>query len=182
MPTVIVGSLLKGSPTFITVCYIGIVQHKPPMVSITLTNKHVTPRCIKENKTFSINIPDTSMLEITDFIGMHSGDTVDKSLLFSVFYGELKNAPMIRETPLNLECRLVDIISMKSESEIFIGEIIQTYSSKKYISKDYPDIQKLDPILFSINSNRYFKVGRKIGYAWKSGLKINAARYRRNKD
>jgi len=181
MPTVIVGTLINGYPNFITISYVGIVQHKPPMVSVTLIDSHLTNEGIKATKTFSINIPNTSMLAVTDFVGMHSGDSVDKAALFSIFYGELKNAPMIRETPLNIECKLIDSINLNNGSEIYLGEIVQTYSSRKYIRRGYPYMKSLDPILFSINSNSYYNVGRRIGRAWKSGLKINAAKYRKKK-
>lgn len=172
MPTVIAGSKVDGSPNFITVSYVGIVQHKPPMVSVTLVDSHFTNRGIKELGTFCINIPNTRMLKITDYMGMNSGKNVDKSRFFDIFYGELESAPMIKEAPLNLECRLIEIINLRNDSEIFIGEIIQTYSSKKYIRRGYPYLKKLDPILFSINSNSYYSVGHRIGWAWKEGLKI----------
>ncbi|MBN2610737.1 MAG: NADPH-flavin oxidoreductase, partial [Bacteroidales bacterium] len=42
MPTVIAGALVNGVPNFITVSYIGIVQHQPPMLSITLADSHFT--------------------------------------------------------------------------------------------------------------------------------------------
>ena len=179
MPTVIVGSLVNGNPNFLTVSYVGIVQHQPPMASITLINSHYTNRGIKENKTFSINIPNTRMLARTDFLGMNSGSTVDKAALFKVFYGELKSAPMISETPLNLECRLIDIIDLKNNNEIFIGEIVETYSTKKYIRRGYPYLKRLDPILFSINSNSYYKTGRRIGKAWKEGMQISTSGLRK---
>ena len=172
MPTVIVGTKVENKPNFITVSYIGIVQHNPPMASVTLVKGHHSNIGIKENKSFSINIPNTKMIRETDFVGMNSGNSVDKASLFEVFYGELKNAPMISETPLNLECKLIEIINLKNDSEIFIGEIVETYSSKKYMKKGYPYMKKLDPILFSINSNSYYSVGKRIGWAWKSGLKI----------
>ncbi|MGD2033516.1 MAG: flavin reductase family protein [Bacteroidales bacterium] len=176
MPTVIVGTVIKNQPNFTTVSYVGIVQHKPPMVSVTLVKKHHSNTGIKESKSFSINIPNTKMLRETDFIGMNSGTSVDKSSLFSIFYGNLKSAPMIVETPLNLECKLVDVVNLNNDSDIFIGKIVETYSTKKYIRKGYPYMKKLDPILFSINSNSYYNVGRRIGRAWKSGLKIKVKR------
>jgi flavin reductase (DIM6/NTAB) family NADH-FMN oxidoreductase RutF len=173
MPTVIVGTQVDGVPNFITVSYIGIVQHLPPMVSITLVDGHYTNNGIKKTGTFSINIPNTKMMVITDFIGMNSGSNIDKASLFNLFYGELENAPMIAETPLNLECKLVQTIDLKKGNAIYIGEIIQTYSSEKYVRRGYPYMKKLDPILFSINSNSYYNVGRRIGWAWKVGLKFN---------
>jgi flavin reductase (DIM6/NTAB) family NADH-FMN oxidoreductase RutF len=179
MPTVIVGALIEDKPTFITISYIGIVQHHPPLVSVTSMKNHFTNSGIKETGTFSINIPNTKMLEITDFIGMNSGHAIRKCDLFDIFYGELTNAPMISEAPLNLECKLVQTIGLNSDNEIFIGEIIQSYSSEKYIRKGYPNMKRLDPILFSINSNSYYNVGRRIGLAWKAGLKINPLKYKK---
>jgi flavin reductase (DIM6/NTAB) family NADH-FMN oxidoreductase RutF len=173
MPTVIVGVEVDGVPNFITVSYVGIVQHQPPMVSVTLVDGHYTNNGIKKTGTFSINIPNTKMLVVTDFIGMNSGSNIDKASLFNLFYGELKNAPMISETPLNLECRLVQNINLNNGNSIYIAEIIQTYSSKRYVRRGYPYMKKLDPILFSINSNSYYNVGRRIGWAWKVGLKLN---------
>jgi flavin reductase (DIM6/NTAB) family NADH-FMN oxidoreductase RutF len=181
MPTVIVGSSINGNPNFVTISYVGIVQHNPPMASVTLMNSHYTNQGIKENKTFSINIPDTRLLKKTDFVGMNSGKTLNKAALFDVFYGKLKTAPMIMETPLNLECKLVDVIDLKNKNEIFIGEIVETYSSKKYIRKGHPYLKRLDPILFSINSNSYYKIGRRIGKAWQEGLHISSTGIRKQK-
>jgi flavin reductase (DIM6/NTAB) family NADH-FMN oxidoreductase RutF len=180
MPTVIVGAMVNGEPNFLTISYVGIVQHKPPMVAITIIESHYTNIGIRENKTFSINIPNTRMLAKTDFVGMNSGDVVTKASLFDIFFGELETAPLIAEAPLNLECKLVEVVNLNHGSEIFIGEIIQTYSSKKYIRRGYPYMKKLDPILFSINSNSYYNVGRRIGWAWKSGLKIKSGKYKKD--
>jgi flavin reductase (DIM6/NTAB) family NADH-FMN oxidoreductase RutF len=179
MPTVIVGTLVNDVPNFITVSYVGIVQHKPPMVSISIIDKHYTNEGIKKTGTFSINIPNTKMLVVTDFVGMNSGSTIDKSALFDLFYGELENAPMIKEAPLNLECKLVETINLNNGNEIYIGEIIQSYSSKKYTRRGYPYMKRLDPILFSINSNSYYNVGRRIGWAWKAGLKYTGKKIRK---
>ena len=123
MPTVLVGTHIDGKPNFITVSYVGIVQHKPAMVSVTLVKGHYSNNGIKKNKSFSINIPDTRMLKKTDFVGMNSGSKIDKASLFTVFYGGLKSVPMIEETPLNLECKLVEVINLQNDSEIFVGEI-----------------------------------------------------------
>ena len=182
MPTVIVGTLVDGKPNFVTISYVGIVQHTPPMASVTLINSHYSNQGIKENKTFSINIPNTRLLAKTDFLGMNSGNAVDKAALFNVFYGELKSAPLISETPINLECKLVDVVDLKNNSEIFIGEIVETYSSKEYIRKGYPYLKRLDPILFSINSNSYYKIGRRIGKAWQEGLNVTTKGIRKSKD
>ena len=176
MPTVIVGSLVDGNPNFITVSYIGIVQHEPPVAAVTLIDSHFTNKGIEENKCFSINIPNTRMMKVTDYVGMNSGEKIDKTNLFDVFYGELEKAPMIRETPLNLECKLLDQIDMKNGSKMYLAEIVQSYSSNRYLKDGRPYMKKLRPIVFSINNNLYYSIGKVIGRAWQSGLNYKPKR------
>lgn len=169
MPTILVGAMVDGKPNFITIAYCGIVQNVPPMIEITSGKIHYTNAGIKENKTFSVNIPSENMLKVTDYCGLVSGKKTDKSQLFNVFYGELKTAPMIQECPVNLECRLVDVLDYGGTNEIFIGEIIQTYSEENYISNGVPDITRVKPIIFSMYDGNYWSVGHHLGKAWEAG-------------
>ncbi|MBN2120307.1 MAG: flavin reductase family protein [Candidatus Omnitrophica bacterium] len=171
MPTTIVGANVNEKPNFLAIAYCGIVQHAPPLIAIGLGKMHYTNSGIKKNRTFSVNIPSEDLLELTDYVGIKSGKLVDKSKLFKVFYGELKTAPMIEETPLNLECKLVETLNFSGNAEIFIGQIIQTYAQKQILSQGLPEIQKLKPILFSMHDNNYFKVGEHLAKAWNIGLK-----------
>lgn len=170
MPTVLVGANVKERANFITIAYCGIAQDSPPMIAVTLEKVRYTSQGIKENQTFSVNIPSQDMVEVTDYVGIKSGKIVDKSKLFDVFYGELRTAPMIEEAPLNLECRLVKTIDLGGTSEIFIGEIVETYVGENYLTNGLPDIEKIKPILFSVHDDNYWKVGEHIGPAFKIGL------------
>jgi flavin reductase (DIM6/NTAB) family NADH-FMN oxidoreductase RutF len=49
------------------------------------------------------------MVEVTDYCGIVSGKNNDKSRIFDLFYGKLKTIPMIKDCPLNMECKLVEI-------------------------------------------------------------------------
>ena len=169
MPVVLVGANVDGKPNYLTVAYCGIAQHTPPMISVALGKPHYTNIGIKENNTFSVNIPSVEMLEITDYVGLNSGKKVDKSELFENFYGVLKTAPMIRECPLNLECRLVQAIDVGGLNDIFIGEIVETYAEEKFLTDGKPDIRKISPIVFSMHDNNYWKVGEHLGRAWSIG-------------
>jgi flavin reductase (DIM6/NTAB) family NADH-FMN oxidoreductase RutF len=169
MPVTIVGAEVEGKPNFLTVAYIGVVNANPGMVAFGSNRKHFTNRGILANRTFSINIPSQEQLEITDYIGLYSGAKVDKSHLFEVFYGKLKNAPMITSCPLNLECRVTDVLDRGGIDEIFIGEIIESYCEEKYLTGGYPDVEKMKPAVFSMYDNRYFSLGKYIGQAWSMG-------------
>ncbi len=169
MPTTIVGANVNGKPNFLTIAFCGIIEHEPPMIVVASGKNHYTNKGIKENQTFSVNIPSIDMVEITDYIGINSGNKVDKSELFDVFYGELKTAPMIKEAPLNLECKVVKTVDVDGVHDVFIGKIVETYSNEEYLTNEQPDIKKVNPIIFSMHDNNYWKVGEKIGKAFSIG-------------
>ena len=123
MPAALVGANVQGKPNFITIAYCGIVCPKPPVVSVAMNNIHYANSGIKENGTFSVNIPSVQMAVVTDYCGIFSGHKVDKSRLFDTFYGKLGIAPMIRESPLNLECKLTQVHQLGNH-DVFWGEII----------------------------------------------------------
>lgn len=170
MPAAVVGTLVEGKANFLTIAWCGIVAAKPPMISICSSKRHYSNQGIRENNTFSVNIPNAAMVEAVDYCGIVSGQKEDKSRLFEVFFGELDTAPMIQECPINLECRVVRIIDDLDPSEdIFIGEIVQAYSSSDFLSNGQPDLQKIEPVLFSTAENQYYTVGKSLGQAWKVG-------------
>ena len=124
MPTTLVGAMVEGKPTFITIAHVGIMD--PGSVSLGMNKMHYTNAGIKESGTFSVNIPTVEMVKETDYCGLVSGKNVDKAALFEVFYGNLKTAPMIEECPINMECRLVQTVDFPRH-DIFIGEIVEAY-------------------------------------------------------
>jgi flavin reductase (DIM6/NTAB) family NADH-FMN oxidoreductase RutF len=117
-----------------------------------------------------VNFPTADMVEKTDYCGLVSGKKADKSQVFEVFYGELKTAPMIRECPLCIECRLADICELPA-NDLFIGEIVGAYSEEQYLTDGKPDIKKMNPMVLTMPDNRYWTVGGYAGKAWGEGKK-----------
>ena len=170
MPTTIVGADVNGRANFITIAYCGIAQHKPPMITVSLGKVHYTNEGIKQNKTFSVNTPSEEMVKVADYVGIKSGRVIDKSRLFGVFYGLLRTAPMIKEAPLNLECKLIKTLDFGGMGELFVGEIVEAYAREEILTMGLPDIKKIAPVLFSMHDNNYWKVGEHIGKAWEAGF------------
>jgi flavin reductase (DIM6/NTAB) family NADH-FMN oxidoreductase RutF len=168
MPTTLVGANVNGKPNFLTVAYCGIMDHHPPLISVALSKSHYTNIGIRQNGAFSVNFPSASMVKITDHCGLVSGHKADKSGLFKTFYGKLKSAPMIRECPLCLECKVIQTLGF-SIDEVFIGEIVAAYSEERFLTDGLPDIRKMDPIVFSMHDNNYWRVGEHLGRAWSIG-------------
>jgi len=169
MPTVLVGAMVNGKANFMTCSFCGVVQHVPALIAVSLGKKHHTNIGIRETGVFSVNIPDASMAEITDYCGIFSGGKVGKEALFTVFYGGLKSAPMIEECPVNMECKVVDKLDLGHSNEIFVGEVAEAYAAPSCMKEGKPDIAKVNPMIFSMHDNTYWKVGAYIGKAWKMG-------------
>ncbi|HDZ18205.1 MAG TPA: flavin reductase family protein [archaeon] len=173
MPVAIIGANVKGKPNFEPLAYVGIVESKPPLISIASYETHYTNIGIKENGTFSVNTPSEEILIQMDYCGIVSGKEKDKSKVFDVFYGDLKTAPMISKSPLNLECEVLKTISLKELTgvekvhELFIGKVINTYSDEKYLTNETPDIEKLK--IFTYSNGKYWKVGEELAKAWVVG-------------
>lgn len=170
MPTVLVGSIKEGRPNFMTVAWVCRVNASPCSMCVAIGNKF-TAGGIIENKEFSINIPSVNLVELTDLMGLVSGREYDKSKEFSIFYGSLKNAPMIRECPVTMECRLVESVRLEVDT-VFIGEVNNVWSEEKYLTNGAPDITKVSPFCLSMPDNRYWAIGEEVGRAWHEGLKL----------
>jgi len=82
---------------------------------------------------------------------------------------ELKHAPMIKECPVSVECRLIQTVKLP-KAELLIGEIINAYGDEKYMTDGKLDIKKIKPFTLTMPDNNYQAVGELVGKAWKDGL------------
>ena len=175
MPLVLVGAEVRGKPNFMTVGWVSRVNFKPPMIAISINKAHYTPKGIQENGAFSVNIPTRSMVEVTDYCGLVSGRTADKSELFEVFYGEFQGTPMIAECPLNMECKLVNTVDLPS-NYLFIGDIVGAYCGEEFMTDATPDIKKIDPLILTMPDYSYWGVGEFVAKAWSVGKELKKAK------
>jgi flavin reductase (DIM6/NTAB) family NADH-FMN oxidoreductase RutF len=141
------------------------------MIVCAIGNHHYTVKGIAETKSFSVNIPSSDLLEKTDYCGIVSGEKTDKSQVFDIFYGSLKTAPMIRECPICLECRLIQTVPLPTNS-LFIGEICAAYADGRVIKDGKPDYSEIDPLLLTMPDNHYWKMGEFAGDAWSAGNRL----------
>jgi len=171
MPVVLLGTQVTGKDNFMAVGWCARANGNPPMILCAIANQHYTTKGIAETKTFSVNIPTVDMLEKTDYCGIVSGEKIDKSHVFDVFYGSLKTAPMIKECPVTLECRLAQTVLLPTHS-VFIGEIVGAYADGKVMKDGKPDFMAIDPLFLTMPDNRYWTLGNYAGDAWSVGKKL----------
>jgi flavin reductase (DIM6/NTAB) family NADH-FMN oxidoreductase RutF len=168
MPVVLAGAVVSGRANVLAIGWIARVNYRPPMVAMSLSKGHYTNGGIREHKEFSVNCPSLSLLEKTDYCGLVSGREHDKSSVFTLFYGDLKHAPMIQECPLTFACRLVNIVELPS-NDLFFGEIVEAYAEEACLTKSAPDIAKMTLFTLTMPDNIYWKIGEPAGKAWEAG-------------
>ncbi|WP_424358962.1 flavin reductase family protein [Methanocella sp. MCL-LM] len=168
MPTVLVGSNVNGKANYMAVAWVGVANMAPPMLCVAINHVRHTYKGIEENGTFSVNIPSAKQLVETDHCGMVSGAREDKSAVFETFYGKLKNAPLAKECPVNVECKVFQKVDCGSHV-LVIGQIEEIHISPDCMTGGHPDISKVDPIIYSFGDSGYWKVGEKIGKGFSAG-------------
>jgi flavin reductase (DIM6/NTAB) family NADH-FMN oxidoreductase RutF len=174
-PTTVAGTIVNGRPNFITIAHIGIMNHATPhLVSLSLARKHHSNQGIRENGTFSVNIPSEDLVVETDCAGLFSGKKYDKSGLFKIFYGELKTAPMIEQCPVCMECNLHDVYEAPTH-ENFIGAIVETYVEESVLTDGVLDLAKVKPLLFDMNTRQYWSLGTPIAKCWEVGKQLKSS-------
>jgi len=174
-PAVLVGALVKGKPNFLVIANCGIAAWEPPMIFISSYRGHYTNLGIRKGKAFSVNVPSADLAERVDFCGLYSGRQVDKSEVFEVFYGGLSGAPLIRECPVNYECRLKKTLRFAKE-EVFLGEIVAMHVEKKCLTRGQPDLRKINPLIYSTSDKKYFRIGEEVGRAYHIGKRKGLSR------
>jgi len=168
MPPILVGAIVNGKPNYMTCSWNGLAGYKPPTIVIAMREVRYTMKGIKENGTFSVNIPSSGMYKETDFCGIYSGSKKDKSHIFQTFFGNLDTVPLIEECPLNLECKAVNYLNTGSHI-LIIGEIIETYINKDCMTDGKADAEKIDPLIYLTATMRYHRLGDFIAKAFSVG-------------
>lgn len=171
MPVTLVGANVGGKANFMTVAWITRVNTHPPMLALAINRARHTHLGIRETETFSVCLPSADIVENTDYCGLVSGRDTDKSNIFEVFYGETKTAPMIKECPLCLECKVIEKVELPTH-DLFIGEIVGAYTEERYLTDGKIDIKKINPLLLTMRDNNYWTMGNLVGKAWNIGLKL----------
>ena len=109
------------------------------------------------------------MVKKTDYCGIVSGKTIDKSKVFTSFYDELGKAPMAKECPMNYLCKVIQTIPI-FDFEMFLGEIVAVYVNEQCLTEQTPDPIKVNPMIMMTSS--YCDLGKEVGGLFKAGLEL----------
>ena len=177
LPAVMVSVADKeGNPNIITVAWAGTVCTNPPMVSISVRPERYSYHMIDETGEFVINLTTEKLAYATDYCGVRSGKDVDKfkELHLTPEKAEYVNAPLIAESPVNIECKVVKKETPGSH-HIFLAEVKAVHVDDAYMDqKGRFALEKTDPIVYV--HGQYYSLGKLLGtfgYSVKKPTKKN---------
>lgn len=152
-----------GTANIITVAWAGTVCTNPPMLSISVRPERHSYQMIRETGEFVINLTTEKLVHAADFCGVRSGRDVDKfrqMKLTEVKASKLK-APLIEESPVNIECRVTEIIELGSH-HMFLAEVLAVHADGKYMNQNNKfELEKSKPIVYS--HGQYYGLGKLLG-------------------
>ena len=156
-PVVMVSCSNKNKDNIITLAWVGTVCSDPPMISISIRPSRYSHKIISASKEFIINIPDEKMIEACDFCGTKSGRDFNKfeELDLTKEKGFVVKSPMIKECPVNIECKVRQIIHLGTH-DMFIGEVVSVNADEEVIYSDGDiDYEKINVVSYLMDN--YFR-------------------------
>lgn len=163
IPAVMVSCGNFENSNIITVAWTGILNTNPAMVYISVRPERYSYNLIKESGEFVINLTTESLAYATDWCGVKSGANVDKfkEMKLTKEKGKFVKCPLIKESPVAVECKVKEIKELGSHHMI-IADVLSIDADKKYIDENGAfDISKCNLIAYS--NGGYYSLGKKIG-------------------
>ncbi len=131
---------------------------------------HKTTDNLKASGAFTVSFATEATVIASDYVGIESGRKVPNKLEKAGFHTEKSenvNAPLIKELPVAMECKVKSF-----EDGILIGEIVNVVASEDVVTDGKVDVEKFRPISYEPFSHSYYGLGQKVGNAFKDGLKL----------
>ncbi len=152
-----------GSPNIITVAWTGTICTNPAMVYISVRPERYSYDIIKKSREFVINLTTKKLVKAVDYCGVRSGRDVDKfkEMKLTPVPGEYTKAPLIKECPVNIECKVVKIEELGSH-HMFIARVVGVHVDTEYMNeKGKFELNNCDLIAYS--HGQYFDLGNELG-------------------
>ena len=153
----------NGKNNIITVAWAGTICTNPPMLSISVRPERYSYEMIKSTKEFVVNLTTKDLVRACDYCGVTSGRDVDKFEKMKLTPIKLPNVsvPGIKESPVNIECRVKKIEELGSHT-MFIADVVGVTVDDEYMDENGKfNINDTGLVMYS--HGEYFVMGEKLG-------------------
>ena len=143
-------------------------------VILNLTETHKTVKNIKERKAFTVSIADSKHVVEADYFGVVSGNNTPNKFENSgltAIKSKIVDAPIINEFPICLECEFIEYQDDEYGAGV-IGKVVNVTADESVMNENMVDISKVNAIAFDPYTHGYYKVGERVGDAFKDGMQL----------
>lgn len=153
LPAVMVSTGNKsGRTNILTVAWTGTVCTNPPMVYISVRPERYSYPMIEETGEFVINLTTEKLAGAVDYCGVRSGRETDKWRACSLTAkkaSSLSWAPIIAESPVNIECKVTEKKELGSH-HMFLAQVQAVQVEESYLnSKNKLELNRTGLIVYS---------------------------------
>ncbi len=144
------------------------------VVALNLTETHKTVQNIKARGGFVIHIADAKHVAEADFFGVVSGNKEPEKFKksgLSFVKSDIVDAPVINELPIAMECEFIEYQNDDTGIGV-IGKVLRTSVEEEHLKDGRVDIDSVEAIAFDPYTHGYYKVGGRVGEAFRDGLKL----------
>lgn len=141
-------------------------------ISMCLSAGHKTVKNILARRAFTVSMATAGQTAAADYVGIVSGNNVPDKFARAGWHAEKSahvDAPLIRELPMALECRLV---SYDEKTCRMVGEIVNVCAEESVLTDGQIDPSKLQPITYDPVSHDYLVLGKPVGKAYSDGNQL----------
>jgi flavin reductase (DIM6/NTAB) family NADH-FMN oxidoreductase RutF len=152
----------------ITISWLGTICTNPPMCYISVRPERHSYPIIKRTGEFVLNLTTEDMAFATDWCGVRSGKDYNKFEEMKLTAGKASavNAPIIKESPLNIECRVKEVLALGSH-DMFIADVVAVQADERYIIPETGQFDMKAAKLIAYSHGHYYKLGEEIGkFGW----------------
>ena len=121
----------------LAIAWTGILASQPPKTYISVRPSRHSYGMLKENGEFVINLPSVDMAKKVDYVGIYTGAKVDKwqTCGLTKQRSEKVSTPTIAECPIALECRVSEVVPMRSH-DVFVADIVNLSCSEELFDSE----------------------------------------------
>lgn len=136
VPAVMVSCGDGEEKNIITIGWTGIINSDPPITYISVRKSRYSHHIIEKTGEFVVNLTTEKLAFAADYCGVKSGRDVDKfkEMRLTPESADIVKCPMIAQSPINLECRVIEVKSYPTH-DMFIAEIVAMHADDEIVDE-----------------------------------------------
>ena len=169
LPAVLVSAAdQEGESGILTVAWTGTVCTNPAMLYISVRPERHTYPMIRKTGEFVVNLTTEKLARAADWCGVRSGKDIDKWKAMYLTKGKaskLAYAPLIEESPVNIECQVTEVKELGSH-HMFLARVLAVQVDEAYMKKN-GKFELNETGLIAYSHGEYFGLGKDLGrFGW----------------